>query len=219
MKYFILNDLNYIITKKCKLVCIYFLFLFLYFLFGRNIYTLETFDYFLNNIFCYNINITQNFRDILYMSFLIFNNGIYIYFSISLFYKDYVNFENLFTRINFQKWIFYKLIFNYIYIFIFNSLIFSFIFFFRDINLSFYIIIIKRIILLELLITCIYAVIIMYKKNWFICLIITITVLCSFSFNINLYNIDIRLLLIVNIIANYALNLYSKKIKFGDLKG
>ena len=73
--------------------------------------------------------------------------------------------------------------------------------------------------MLELLITCIYAVIIMYKKNWFICLIIAITVLCSFSFNINLYNIDIRLLLIVNIIANYALNLYSKKIKFGDLKG
>lgn len=108
MKYIILNDSNFMLRKKKKILILYFSLTLLYFI--LNIITRNVIS---SDLIYDSLGLKCDFKISGWMEILIFcfSQSIYIYIALQLFYKDLkLGIDNIYLRMKSINWLCYKLI-------------------------------------------------------------------------------------------------------------
>lgn len=217
MKYLFLSDLSNLFKNKYKTIVLYILIILLFSIFLLyEVNDTVVFNHFLNYIFSLQIDFTSD--DILEICFTIINYTIYIYLAIYLYSSSLDNLDNIFYRININKFIISKLFVMFITIFLINTIIFIPTVIFYDINITFYMIV-KKILFITNIIIMIYNICISKNKYKILTFILIFSLLLLLCFKIEIQNIRLTYLLIT-LFLTLSINYFiAKSIKFSDLKG
>lgn len=218
MKYIILHDISYLIKEKYKLIIGYFIIFLYYYFWGRSINIVASSDFFLHYVFGDIIDVKSLGNDIIGDVFFILNYGLPILLSISIYNKDIISCDNLYTRISISRFFNTKVLSNIIIsTFLFSS-IYLVALLFGTVSISFFAVIVKKIFVTVSFEILIYIIIILFKKNKllsFICMLI-LAIFLSFKFDLNSFGMIF--VLSIFLIFLMCINILCYYIKFSDLK-
>ena len=223
MKYVLINDILYVIKYKLKIILFYlFSFIFYYVLLrksylesGNN----ELINYLFNNIFGIKYCLKNSINDIFSLTLVILNYTMYFYISIIILIKDFDNFDNLFSRLPLRKLMVTKVIVSFIISLVMNTIVFLVPLIFGDLKINMYLLVIKKVIII--IIVDIYLYIIYMIKNKNIALLILALLPLIFIIlysDVNLYQINMLILLFVLLLIGLLFLFVSLKTKYVDLK-
>lgn len=218
MKYIILHDISYLIKEKYKLIIGYFIIFLYYYFWGRSINIVASSDFFLHYVFGDIIDVKSLGNDIIGDVFFILNYGLPILLSISIYNKDIISCDNLYTRTSISRFFNTKILSNIIIsTFLFSS-IYLVVLLFGTVSISFFSVIVKKIFVTVSFEILIYIIIILFKKNKllsFICMLI-LAIFLSFKFDLNSF--EMIFVLSMFLIFLMCINILCYYIKFSDLK-
>lgn len=214
MKYILLNDLNYILKEKKKILIFYFSLILSYFV--LNIITCNCIS---NELVYKSLALNCNLKLDGWMEILIFcfSQCIYIYITLQLFYKDLkFGIDNIYLRMKSSNWIYYKMISIY---FITNLVLsvmyifFSIVFIVKNItlNLNIYIFItnliyvfcVETIMLLCVFISKIFKIIIP--------LLILVSLLIMMNILTDILSLNLLFLLIILLFIDFIVLIFYRK--------